>query len=204
MKKYFILMLGMIFTTGIFAQDANAFLNSIVNKNKSYDDISIVFNYRLINSAAGINEVMSGYGSMKGDAYKINVSGQEMISNGKTLWTHLIDDEEVMVSEVTEDSNASPFAIIDSFSENVKVEFVKNNNPNVKTIEIKENEVATFDKIQVSVDNELKITNVHVFSTDGNEYIYEITEFTTNQNLPDSMFIFDATLHPNVEVIDMR
>ena len=92
----------------------------------------------MINKEAGINESMSGYGSMKGDKYLINVSGQELISDGKTLWTHLIDDEEVMISEVTEDSNSSPIAIIDSFSENITVDFVKNNDANITTISVKD------------------------------------------------------------------
>lgn len=205
MKKYILLTIGILLGFNIYAQTAEEFLNSVIEKTKSYEDISIVFNYKMINKEAGINESMSGYGSMKVDKYLINVSGQELISDGKTLWTHLIDDEEVMISEVTEDSNSSPIAIIDSFSENITVDFVKNNDANITTISVKEKKGDTFDKIQISVNNkDLKIKNVHVFNPDGNEFIYEITNFTTNQNLPDSMFTFDETMHPNVEIIDMR
>lgn len=205
MKKYFLLAVALILTVRLSAQSAHDYLNSIIETTKSYNDISIVFNYKMINEAAGINEVMSGYGSMKGDSYLINVSGQEMISNGKLVWTHLIEDEEVMISEVTEGSNASPISIINSFSENIKVNFINSNDPNVKTVEVRENVSETFDKIQISVNSkDLSIKKVHAFSTDGNEFIYEITSFTTNQNLPDSMFIFNEALHPNVEVIDMR
>ena len=205
MKKYFLLAVSLILTVRLSAQSAQDYLNSIIETTKSYNDISIVFNYKMINEAAGINEVMSGHGSMKGDSYLINVSGQEMISNGKLVWTHLIEDEEVMISEVTEGSNASPISIINSFSENIKVNFINSNDPNVKTVEVRENVSETFDKIQISVNSkDLSIKKVHAFSTDGNEFIYEITSFTTNQNLPDSMFIFNEALHPNVEVIDMR
>ena len=56
----------------------------------------------------------------------------------------------------------------------------------------------------MTTDKDLKIKKVHAYFSDGNEFVYEITEFTTDQNLPDSMFIFNESLYPNVEVIDMR
>ena len=50
----------------------------------------------------------------------------------------------------------------------------------------------------------MNIKKVYVATSDGNEFIYEITDYKTNLNLPDSMFIFIEEQHPNVEVIDMR
>ena len=146
---------------------------------------------------------MSGYASMKGDSYKLNVDGQEMISDGKILWTHLIEDKEVMISEVTEDNNTSPLAIINSFSKNVTVNYIENN-AETKAIEIKGNDGESFERIILTADKDLRIKKIHAYLSDGNEFVYEITEFTTNQNLPDCMFIFNESLYPNVEVIDMR
>ena len=203
MKKTLILILGLLLCINLSAQNAAEFLNTVIEKTKSYNDISIVFSYKIINKEANIYENMSGYASMKGDSYKLNVDGQEMISNGKVLWTHLIDDQEVMISEVTEDNNSSPLAIIESFSKNITVNFLENN-AEVKAIEIKENDGEGFDRIILTTDKDLKIKKVHAYFSDGNEFVYEITEFTTDQNLPDSMFIFNESLYPNVEVIDMR
>ena len=190
MKKTLILIIGLILCFNLSAQNAEEFLNNVIEKTKSYNDISIVFNYKIINKEANIYENMSGYASMKGDSYKLNVDGQEMISNGKVLWTHLIDDQEVMISEVTEDNNSSPIAIIESFSKNIS--------------EIKENDGENFEIIILTTDKDLKLKKVHAYFSDGNEFVYEITEFTTDQNLPDSMFIFNESHYPNVEVIDMR
>ncbi len=205
MKKTFLIIIGLLLSFKVSAQNAEEFLNSVIEKNKSYDDISIIFNYNIINKDAGYNESMSGYASMKGNSYILNVGGQEMISDGETLWTHLIDEEEVMISEVTEDNNNSPLAIIESFSQNISVNIVNDNQADVKTLEIKENEGDTFEKITISVDSkDLKLKKIHVYLTDGNEFVYSITKFATNQNLPDSMFTFNESLYPNVEVIDMR
>lgn len=202
MMKIFLLTLGIFASFAIKAQSADEFLNSIVESYKSYDDISIVFNYKIINEEMGVNESSRGYGSIKGNSYMINVDGQELICDGKTLWTHLIEDEEVMISEVTDDNDTSPIAILNSLSNNISTKLLSIS-PNI-TIEVVENEQSTFEKLHINVDSNLKLKDIHIFLGDGNELIYEITELTTNQNLPDSMFIFDETIHPNVEVIDMR
>lgn len=202
MKKIFLLTLGIFVSLAIKAQSADELLNSIVESYKSYDDISIVFNYKIINEEMGVNESSRGYGSIKGNSYMINVDGQELICDGKTLWTHLIEDEEVMISEVTDDDDTSPIAILNSLSNNISTKLLSIS-PYI-TIEVVENEQSTFEKLHINVDSNLRLKDIHIFLGDGNELIYEITEFTTNQNLPDSMFIFDETIHPNVEVIDMR
>jgi len=204
-RKTFLLILGILASIIMQGQSADEFLKQAIEKNKSYNDISVIFNYQMINSSAGIYENINGYASMKGGSYIMNIDGQEMICDGTTLWTHLIDDEEVMISEVTDDSNSSPIAIIDSFSQNITASFIESDNPDIKIIEVKENEGDTFETVRLHFDiKDLDIKKVHVIVGDGNEFIYEITDFKTNQNLPDSMFTFDETMHPNVEIIDMR
>ena len=203
MKKTLLLIIGILLSINLTAQTAEEFFNNVIKKTKSYNDVSIVFNYKIINKEANIYENMSGYASMKGDSYKLNVDGQEMISDGKILWTHLIEDKGVMISEVTEDNNTSPLAIINSFSKNVTVNYIENN-AETKAIEIKGNDGESFERIILTADKDLRIKKIHAYLSDGNEFVYEITEFTTDQNLPDSMFIFNESLYPNVEVIDMR
>ena len=203
MKKTLLLIIGILLSINLTAQTAEEFFNNVIKKTKSYNDVSIVFNYKIINKEANIYENMSGHATMKGDSYKLNVDGQEMISDGKILWTHLIEDKEVMISEVTEDNNTSPLAIINSFSKNVTVNYIENN-AETKAIEIKGNDGESFERIILTADKDLRIKKIHAYLSDGNEFVYEITEFTTNQNLPDSMFTFNESLYPNVDIIDMR
>ena len=167
--------------------------------------MSFVFNYSIISEDADLNEKMNGYASIKGDSYLLNLGDQVMISNGKLVWNYLIDEQEVMISEATEDNNASPIAMLNSFSQDVTASFIDSYDIYLSTIELKEKTEETFEKMQISVDSRnMTLKEIHIFNTDGSEFIYEITNFTTNQNLPDNMFIFDEKLHPDVEVIDMR
>lgn len=204
MKKSLLIIISILISINVSAQSAIDFLNSVIEKNKSYTDISIIFDYEFKNQEEGIHERTSGYASIKGSSYIINIDGQEMICNGEILWTHLIDDEEVMISEVTEENNTSPIAIIDAFSKNVNVSFGEKTNDNVTTLIIKELDNNTFETATITVDNDLKLKEVCIKTLDGSVIIYNITKFAINQDLPDDMFFFNEKIHPNVEVIDMR
>ena len=203
MKKYLLLILSCIVSLNIMAQSAEDFLNKVIEKNKSYNDISINFEYSFYDVESGMSDITNSYAYMKGNSYIVKIDDQEMISDGKTLWTHFIDDQEVMISDVTEESNNSPLAIIDSFTQNVNVSFDISEN-DITTILIEEKEKTTFEIMSISVDKDLKITEISIIMLDKNIITYKIKSFKTNQDLPDSMFIFDEKIHPNVEVIDMR
>lgn len=204
-KKIFLLIFGILASITVQAQSAQEFFNNMIDKIKSYQDMSFVFNYSIISEDADLNEKMNGYASIKGDSYLLNLGDQVMISNGKLVWNYLIDEQEVMISEATEDNNASPIAMLNSFSQDVTASFIDSYDIYLSTIELKEKTEETFEKMQISVDSRnMTLKEIHIFNTDGSEFIYEITNFTINQNLPDNMFIFDEKLHPDVEVIDMR
>lgn len=204
MKKCLLIILFSILCLNGQAQSAEDFLNKVIEKNKSYNDISIIFDY-IYGNSEDVSENMKGYAYMKGESYLLKIDGQEMISDGSTLWTYLIDEQEVMISEVSEDNNNSPLAIINSFSENVNVSFEHCSNADLTHLFIKEKEETTFKSISLYVKNEdLKIHEIDINNLDGSYLIYSIESFHTNQDLPDRMFTFDEKLHPDVEVIDMR
>ena len=105
-KKIFLLIFGILASITVQAQSAQEFFNNMIDKIKSYQDMSFVFNYSIISEDADLNEKMNGYASIKGDSYLLNLGDQVMISNGKLVWNYLIDEQEVMISEATEDNIA--------------------------------------------------------------------------------------------------
>ena len=201
MKKLLLLIAGIFACISLSAQTAEEYLDKVIEKMKSYNDISIMFNVR-VTDENNHSTTSSGYASIKGDSYIINLDAEEVICNGKTRWNYIIPDEEVTVSDATD--GFSPISIIETFKENTTMSFIENNDENTKKIEIKENKDDLFEKIQITIDKDLKINRVYIFMADGYKLFYEITDFKTNQNLPDNMFIFNEAIHPNVEVIDMR
>lgn len=207
MKKYFLLIISLLaLSINLKAQSAEDVFQSVVDKLKSYDNIEIAFDYNMINTEAGIYETMEGVGYIQGEAYKLKIMGQDIICNGSTMWTYNADAEEVMISEVDKsDGGGSPLAIINSYYENISAKFIENST-STKKIEAKsllgdEN----IDKIIITIDAKtLEIKDLHVYDKNKNEFVYDITKFVTNQNLPVDFFTFKEADYPEAEIIDMR
>lgn len=207
MKKYFLLIISLLaLSINLKAQSAEDVFQSVVDKLKSYDNIEIAFDYNMINTEAGIYETMEGIGYIQGEAYKLKIMGQDIICDGSTMWTYNADAEEVMISEVDKsDGGGSPLAIINSYYENISAKFIENST-STKKIEAKsllgdEN----IDKIIITIDAKtLEIKDLHVYDKNKNEFVYDITKFVTNQNLPVDFFTFKETDYPEAEIIDMR
>lgn len=207
MKKYFLLIISpLALSINLKAQSAEDVFQSVVDKLKSYDNIEIAFDYNMINTEAGIYETMEGIGYIQGEAYKLKIMGQDIICDGSTMWTYNADAEEVMISEVDKsDGGGSPLAIINSYYENISAKFIENST-STKKIEAKsllgdEN----IDKIIITIDAKtLEIKDLHVYDKNKNEFVYDITKFVTNQNLPVDFFTFKEADYPEAEIIDMR
>ena len=207
MRKHFLLTISILaLSFCVKAQNAEQVFKSAVDKLKAYKNIEIAFDYQMKNAEAGIDELMTGSGFLQGDAYKINVAGQDMICDGKTSWTYLADSEEVMISSVDPEESSSPFAMITSYYDNVTAKFVDNGNASRKSIEITPKGADNaFSKLVVVIDSKtLDLKEAHVFDNNGSEFIYKITKFVTNQALPANTFTFNEKDYPNAEIIDMR
>lgn len=207
MKKYLLLIISILtFTANTFAQDAEQVFKAAVDKLKSYDNIEIDFDYQMINTAAGIDELMTGTGHLQGDSYKLNIAGQEMICDGTTLWTYMPDSQEVMVSSVDSEDGGSPLSIINAYYDNISAKFLPSGDPSKMMIEVSPKEKdENFSKLVVVTDTKtMELKEVRLFDNNGSEFVYNITKFVTNQVLPDNFFTFNEQDYPDAEIIDMR
>lgn len=207
MKKYLLLIISILtFTANTFAQDAEQVFKAAVDKLKSYDNIEIAFDYQMINTAAGIDELMTGTGHLQGDSYKLNIAGQEMICDGTTLWTYMPDSQEVMVSSVDSEDGGSPLSIINAYYDNISAKFLPSGDPSKMMIEVSPKEKdENFSKLVVVTDTKtMELKEVRLFDNNGSEFVYNITKFVTNQVLPDNFFTFNKQDYPDAEIIDMR
>ncbi len=206
MKKHILLIFSILaLLLNAKAQDAETLFKAAVDKLKSYDNIEITFDYNMINTEAGIYETMEGAGFLQGDAYKLHIMGQDIICNGSTIWTYNADAEEVMISEADNSEGGSPLAIINSYYDNITAKFISESG-NIKKIEAKSLfSDDNIEKIIVTIDSSsLEIKDLHVFDKNKNEFVYDITKFVTNQQLPADFFTFKESDYPDAEIIDMR
>ncbi len=188
---------------------AEKLLESVVNKMASYDNLKADLSYTMVNKEMDINEKKSGVIYVKGDSYRIEMEGQVIISDGKTVWTYLAESDELMVSEVDEsDETISPNKILTSYDKNYKAKFDSDNkykNSDLKLINLKPNEGKQFEKLSLLVNEKtLTLENFSVYDKSGNVFTYYIINLEPNLDLPANTFTFDPADYPGVEVIDMR
>jgi outer membrane lipoprotein carrier protein len=191
--------------------DAKKILDGVSAKFRSFKTITAKFNLKIENSAGKVQGTKSGVVNLKGTKYRINVTGQEIYSDGNTAWTYDKSSNEVQINKVERSSTTiTPQKMFTNFYDK---DFLYKTNPDVKVggKMMQEIELTPIDKskpffkVLVHIDKATQtIRETKVFEKNGNRYTYSVTSMQTNTGLPDALFVFDAKKYPKVEVIDLR
>lgn len=208
MKKLILTSWILLLTIAISAQSdkkAQTILNEVSAQTKSYKTVRIEFTYQLENTAQKINDSYKGVLVSKGDKYKLTISGQDVISDGKTVWTFLKDANEVQVNSVGDNEEAiTPTSLLTTYSQNFKAKLIKET-PQQQIIELTPVQKKNFNKVKVVINRTKKmVESLSIYDKNGSVYSYIVNKMDVNQNFYDTMFTFKAADHPGVEVIDMR
>lgn len=219
MKK---LLFGFFMLTGItvFSQSsfmgksdlaAKKILDNVSAKFKTYKSVTANFSLRIENSAGKVQGTKSGIVNMKGSKYRVNISGQEIYSDGNNIWTYDRSANEVQLTKFDPSANTiTPQKMFTNFYDK---DFLyklnsekKSGNKVIQQIELTPiDKTKTFFKVLVDIDkNSRNIVSTKVFEKNGNRYIYTVTGMKTNAPLSESLFVFNSKNHPNVEVVDLR
>jgi outer membrane lipoprotein carrier protein len=190
---------------------AKKILDAVSAKFKSFKTITAKFNLKIENSAGKVQGTKSGVVNLKGTKYRINVTGQEIYSDGNTSWTYDKGSNEVQISKV--DRSATTITPQKMFTNFYDKDFLYKTNPDVKVggklmqeIELTPiDKSKPFFKVLVNIDKATQtIRQTKVFEKNGNRYTYSIVSMQTNTGLPDALFVFDTKKYPKVEVVDLR
>lgn len=216
MKHLIILLAAITSLTSAFAQTdvkdekAKVILDKLSAKNKSYTSISASFVYKMENKDAGINEKQEGSVILKGNMYKLNIAGQEIYSNGSTVWTYIPDADEVQISEPNnnDEEGLNPSKIFTMYEKGFKYKYegsVPRAGKQVSVIKLfPENPAGKpYHSVKMYVDDaKNQIESIEIFNKDGNIFTYELKTFETNKPFAESFFKFDVSQAG--DVIDLR
>jgi len=208
MKKIILSMFAMLFVTTAFTQSdkkARTILDEVSAKTKTYKTIRIEFTYKMQNTAQKINESYKGVLISKGDKYKLSFSGQDVISDGKTVWTFLKDANEVQVNDVSKDDDSfTPTNLLNTYNENYKAKLLQET-AKQKIIELTPLKKKNFNKVKVTIENDKKmVSSLLIYDKNGSIYTYQVGKFESDLSFSDNTFTFKTDDYPGVEVVDMR
>jgi outer membrane lipoprotein-sorting protein len=189
---------------------AHEILKGVSNKYKSSKTVSASFRVITTDQKSKSTDTQTGSILIKGDKYKLTLKGQEIVSDGKTVWTYLKESKEIHVNDVNTRSDAiSPTTIFTiyekGFSSKYTGESTYNNIP-VQQIElVPDDSKKPYFKIQLNINKSEKIiASAKIFEKGGTHITYSVDQFKLNQDVADNTFNFDPSKYPGAEVIDLR
>ncbi len=189
---------------------ANDILNKLSAKMKTYINYKIEFVYTLENKTEKIKQSKNGTAIIKGDKYSLNVSGQRIISDGKTVWTYIPDADEVQINNVNpnDDDALNPSKLLSSYDKNYKAKLIKELNQGgvmTQIVDLVPVKGKNYFKVRLSIDKtKMQIISTEIYNKNGSTYMYKVSKFLSNLKIADSEFTFKASDFPGVEVNDMR
>jgi len=192
--------------------EAKAILAQVSQKYRSYDVVKADFGFTIENPQAKAKETQQGtlYVQSKTNKYKVVLTNQEMISDGKTLWTYLKEEKEVQVTNVDHSADAlNPAKIFTIYETGYKYIYngeQKSGGKTYQVIDLTPIDISkTIFKIRLNIDKGTKqIASAQIFEKNGNKYSYAIKSIVPNAKVPVDTFLFNAKKFPGVEVVDLR
>ncbi len=161
--------------------------------------------------AGKTKDTKKGSFSMKGQKYRVTLDRQEIICDGKTVWTYMKDANEVQVSTYNaSEQTLSPAKLFTNFyDKEYAYKHTGTRKVGTKLCDIVEmTPVAKgkqFSKVELAIDPKTNtIVGGNVWEKNGNKYEYAISNFTPNPPMTDANFVFDKAKYPGVEVVDLR
>ncbi|MBC8005381.1 MAG: outer membrane lipoprotein carrier protein LolA [Verrucomicrobia bacterium] len=216
MKKLFIIsVLFLMAATGYSQQDAKAkeILEKVTKKTQSLPSIEAKFTFEMNNKAENIKDKSSGTLVLKNKKYKLNIPqmGLEVLSDGKTIWTYMLNANEVSISSADDatDDLMAPERIFTIYERGFNYKYLGESTEAgvpVYNIDLMPQK-ATGDirSIKLMVDkNKMLIHGANMIGKDGNIYNIVIQQYKTDGVYKDTDFVFDTAKHKGVEVVDMR
>lgn len=192
---------------------AKGILDKVSARTKTYKTIRAEFTFTLYNQQENITETTEGTVYIKGEKYKLLLMGAETYFDGKNKCSYIVDANEVNITDPADEEESiltNPQDIFTVYQEGFKYKFVREKFEKARPLyEIDLFPVVPgekeFSRIKLLIDKQkLQLFTVKYFGKDGNIYIIEIQKFQHDLEINDSVFVFDKSKHPDVEVIDLR
>lgn len=207
-----VLMFLVVASSTIIAQDqdpkAKAILDDVSKTTKAYKTITTEYTLTVLNKEKKQTDKQSGKIQVKGNKFRLEITGSTIVCDGKTVWTYSKDANEVSIKnyEPSGDDAMDPTKIFTMYEKGYKYKYDKeegkltiiNLYPSVKP------EKKKFHTIKLYVDKAKKqVKKLTMLMKDGGTQTYELKSMTPNLELSDNLFIFD-TKACKCEVVDER
>jgi chaperone LolA len=190
---------------------AKQILDGVSAKFKTFSSVQAGFSYKVEDANGKTMSSKKGTVWMKGNKYRVSFGGQEIFSDGKTVWNYDKSTNEVTINDV--DASGSSLTPQKLFTDFYDKDFLyilngekKTGNKTLQEIEMTPTDKSKpFHKVYLQVDKDARtIYSTKVLENGGNRYTYTVSTMKTNSPVADNQFSFDKSKYPGVEEVDLR
>lgn len=215
MKSFYLTFALFVSVVGGFAQGndpaAKKVLDAVSQKFKSYKAVHATFTLQIEDANGKPQGQKKGSVDMKDQKYHVSITGQEIFSDGKTIWTYDKGANEVTITQV--DASGNGFTPQKLFTNFYDKDFLyklngeqKAGNRTLEEIEMTPVDKSKgYHKLYLLVDKKSNtVYSSKVLEKNGNRYSYTINSFNGNADVSDNVFVFNKSRYPGVEEVDLR
>ncbi len=215
MQKYVLVLIILLFTKYSLCQQdpaARDILDRVAEKSKSYKSVQADYELIIEDRKEDLKSESKGHIIIKKNKYKLESTESTIYYDGKTMWTYTEENQEVVISEPdTLDENflSNPAKIFDSYNRDLKYRY----DGEIMADNVKMHEIHMFPKnldqpysriiLYIDADKNL-LSGIKLVGKDGIDYSISLGNYITDENIDDSVFIFDGSKHRKAEIIDLR
>ncbi len=215
MKRYSLVIFILLLTGYVMCQqdpEATKILDFVAEKTKSYKSIQADYELVIDDRKEDIQSDSKGHIIIKKNKYKLESAGSIVYYDGKTMWTYTEENQEVVITEPdTLDENflSNPAKIFYFYNRDFKYRYVGE----VIVDDVRMHEIHLFpvnldqpySRIILYINAERDIlTYIRIVGKDGIDYNISLSNYVTDKDLDDSIFIFDNSKYKKAEIIDLR
>jgi outer membrane lipoprotein-sorting protein len=192
---------------------AKAILDKVRKKYESYPSLEMEFSLT-VEIPEQPKDVQRGKMMQKGSKYRLEMSGQTVICDGKSLWMVMPQNKEVQINHLPDAEEDDAILSPQSFfriHEKGNLAYILSNEYSAngkifQEIEFKPlDKFSDYAKLRLTVNKaSAEFVELKGFGKDGSRYTLAPTRFTPNKVFAESVFLFNKAAYPGYHIEDLR
>ena len=182
---------------------AKAILDNVSKATKTYSTITAEYTLRIFNKEKKKIEEQTGKIELKGDKFRLEIPGNLIVSDGKTLWNYNKDAQELTIKEYHPNDEKNEIIMPNNFftiyESGYKYKYDKKEQVGKTSCDVInlypaiKPEKKKFHTIKLYIDPSKKqVVQAKMLMKNGEVYVYTLKKFTANLPMGDAYFVYDT------------
>ena len=200
MKRIFCLICSVLIALSTYAWDAKSVLDKVSTEYKKCPSVTAEFEIAIS------GDTDKGTILLQGNKFRTKLSNATTWFDGKTMWSYMVDNDEVNVTEPkpAQLAKMNPYAFLDLYKKGYDVAFGANTKEYYDIILTSTNAKNSIQKAVIHI-NRMNYQPMYIMMGGSKAEIeIKVKSYKKGKKQADSAFKFNKTKYPSADIIDLR